>query len=52
MEPPEAGKKQPFVAKGYLATVLVILSLIELHVWLATNGYGGIETIIAKFLFE
>jgi hypothetical protein len=32
--------------------LLLILSLIELHVWLAANGYGGIQTMLAKFISE
>lgn len=50
-ELPESGKKEPFFQKGGILTLLIILSIFGLHVWLGANGYGGIKTVIASFIF-
>jgi hypothetical protein len=48
---PEAGKREPFFAKGGLITLAMLLGIFALQVWLSANGYGGIRTVITKFIF-
>jgi len=49
--PPPAGTKEPLFLPGGIAILISICALAGLQIWLKVNGYGGIRTVIAKFLF-
>lgn len=47
---PEPGKKERFFKPGGIIILVFLLSIFGLQVWLKANGYGGIKTVLGRFI--